>query len=193
MTESAKNEAFLEAVGAKTATDDKGMAAASLLDWAANDKSADGLDMLAASLAGIDTDSDADITDDDVDNYNYWLGLLADAAVAMGASQDDVTSAIDDDDDDAASVVADAVSGKGANADEAIAQHQLMTESCAMFEASVKVVRQGKVVLIKKRPRPRRMTAAQRNALKKNARRAHSAAAELQRMKSMKKRRSAGL
>jgi LysM repeat protein len=191
MTESAKDDAFFEAVDAKAAMDDRGMAAATLLDWASGtEHSADSLDAMAAALAGIDTDSDADITDEDVDNYNYWLGLMADAAVAMGADQVDVTSAIDDDDDDAASVMADSLSGAD---DSAIVQHQLMTESAMMFEATVKVVRAGKVKLLKKRPHPRRMTSKQRNALKKNARRAHTAAAELKRLKSMRKRKSAGL
>lgn len=194
MTESAKDKAFFEAVDAKVLQDDRGMAAASILDWAAGtEHTADSLDALAASLAGIDTDSDADITDDDVDNYNYWLGLLADAAVAMGADQEDVVAAFDDDDDDAASVLADIAAGSEDALLESVTQHQFTSDSCVMFESTKKVVRAGKVVLIKKRPRPRRLTAKQRNALKKNARYSHTAAANLKRLKSMRKRKAAGL
>ncbi|HAA0841185.1 TPA_asm: hypothetical protein GDL56_25105, partial [Salmonella enterica subsp. enterica serovar Litchfield] len=68
-------------------------------------------DALAITMAGLaDIDEDTDFTDEQIDAYNDALAALADAAVALGADQDDVTEMIDDEDDSAAERVYDALS-----------------------------------------------------------------------------------
>ncbi|MDE1497547.1 hypothetical protein KKJ25_22330, partial [Xenorhabdus bovienii] len=63
----------------------------------------------------------------------------------------------------------------------------------AMMEASIKVVRGGVVKLIRKQPRPRRLSAAQKSALKKARMKAQTASAKKARKKSNLIRRKRGL
>lgn len=198
-----KKAAMLEAVAARAGQDDRALAASLVTGWATDGSpDADDFDALAINMAGLgDLDPEADLTDDQINAYNDALGSLADAAVSLGADQDDVTSMIDDDDDDAAERVYDAISGNSDNdddADDAIAQYSVSGDSDddgnAMMESStIKVVRNGEVKLIHKRLRPRRMTSLQKAALKKAQMRAHSASSNMARRKSMKIRVKRGL
>nr|WP_225312369.1 hypothetical protein [Salmonella sp.] len=53
---------------------------------------ADSFDALAITMAGATVSiEDTDFTDEQIDAYNDALAALADAAVALGADQDDVT------------------------------------------------------------------------------------------------------
>lgn len=189
------SDAIFEAVQQKNKQDERGTAAATVISWAGeSDPTSDSFDSLALGLAGIDDDeNDDEITDAQVDEYNRWLALLADAAGSLGADQDDITTMIDEDDDDAAINVADAITGNVDDEDEAIAVYSVSGNDDAMLEANIKVVRAGQVVLKKKRPRPLRQTAKQRAALKKNRLKSHSAAARMSFRKSMKVRKKRGL
>ncbi|GAL07944.1 baseplate or tail tube [Photobacterium aphoticum] len=62
-----------------------------------------------------------------------------------------------------------------------------------MNEAIKKVVRDGKVVTINTNKRKRKMTAAQKAALKKARLKAHSSSAKAARKKAMKTRHSRGM
>lgn len=76
---------------------------------------------------------------------------------------------IDDEDDDAAAAVHDAINDID-DSDEAISQYTIAgDDDDAMFEApKIKVVRDGKVKLIRKRIRKLRRTSKQKAALKKH-------------------------
>lgn len=189
------SDAIFEAVQQKSKQDERGTAAATVIDWANGaEPTSDSFDNLALGLAGIDDEeSDDDITEDQNDEYNRWLGLLADAAGSLGADQDDITTMIDEDDDDAAINVADAITGNVDDEDEAIAVYSVSGNDDAMLEANIKVIRAGQVKLKKKRPRPLRQSAKQRAALKKNRLKSHSAAAKMSFRKSMKVRKKRGL
>ena len=191
----ALSDAIFEAVQNKAKLDERGMVAAALFQWAQGaNPTFDDLDGLALSEAGIDDDEeDDDITDEQVDEYNRYLGMLADAAVSLGADQADVTALIDDGDDDAAINVADAITANNDDEDEAVAVYGVSGGDDAMLEANIKVVRNGEIKLKKKRPRPLRRTAAQKAALKKARVKAHTASANLSRRKSLKVRRKRGL
>jgi len=159
----------------------RGLAASLLLDWASDGEPtwAD-FSSLAISLADLPDleDDDEDYTDDQVDAYNDALSELAYAAIALGANQDDVTSMIDDEDDDAASAVY-TIAGD---------------DEDALFEApKIKVVRGGKVKLIRKRLRKLRRTSKQKAAIKKARRKAQTSTAKLHRRKSMNIRRKRGM
>ncbi|EKZ9261765.1 hypothetical protein RFB73_005026, partial [Escherichia coli] len=160
------------------------------------DPEADSFDALAITMAGLaDIDEDTDFTDEQIDAYNDALAALADAAVALGADQDDVTEMIDDEDDSAAERVYDALSESDTDMMEtAIAIYTVAGGDSAMLEAvRKKVVRDGKVTIIRKRPRPRRMTSLQKQALKKARRKAHTSVANINRKKSMRIRKKRGL
>lgn len=98
------DELMLEAVGSRALADIRALAASMLATWVSDgEPDADSFDALAMSVAGLDDmDEDEDPTDEQVDAYNDALSALADAAVALGADQDDVSDMIDDYDDAAA-------------------------------------------------------------------------------------------
>ncbi|WP_064198767.1 hypothetical protein [Shigella flexneri] len=190
-------KAMLEAVESRAKGDMRSLAASMLAGWVEDgDPEADSFDALAISMAGItDIDEDTDFTDEQIDAYNEALAALADAAVALGADQDDVTEMIDDDDDAAAERVFDALSENDSDMMEsAIAIYTVAGGDSAMLEdVRKKVVRDGKVTIIRKRPRPRRMTSLQKQALKKARRKAHTSVANINRRKSMRIRKKRGL
>ncbi|MDV1094960.1 hypothetical protein RZQ20_22100 [Raoultella ornithinolytica] len=189
--------AMFEAVAARAAGDMRSLAASMLAQWVDDgDQEADSFDALAISMAGLDgMDDDTDFTDEQIDDYNDALAALADAAVSLGADQDDVTEMIDDYDDAAAERVYDALSGDDADMmEEAIALYTVAGGDSAMLEAvRKKVVRDGKVKVIRKRPRPRRLNSLQKQALKKARRKAHTSVAKMHRRKSMQLRKKRGL
>ncbi|MEG0870313.1 MAG: hypothetical protein RR308_01090 [Hafnia sp.] len=192
-----KEMAMMEAVERRYNEDRRSVAASMLVDWA-SDGEPTWLDFsaLAISLADLPDldDSDADYTDEQVDAYNDALSDLAYAAIALGADQEDVTSMIDDEDDDAASAVFDAINDIE-DSDDAISQYTIAgDDDDAMFEApKIKVVRDGKVKLIRKRVRKLRRTSKQKAALKKARRKAQTSTAKLHRRKSMKLRQKRGM
>lgn len=194
---SARVVAMFEAVERRAGEDSRSVAASLLAGWVADGEAdSDSFEALALVLAGLDSLSDDDDLDDEqVDAFNDALGQLANAAVALGADQDDVTSMIDDDDDSAAESVFEALSGL-TDDDEAIADYTVAGGEGgeAMLEsATFKAVRDGQVTLIRKRPKKRRMTSLQKQALKKARTKAHSSMANAHRKKSMKLRKKRGL
>lgn len=192
-----KEMAMFEALDLRVKQDRRGLAASMLLEWASDGEPTwpdfSALAITLADLPDLD-DEDDDYTDEQVDAYNDALSELAYAAIAMGASQDDVTSMIDDDDDDAASSVFDALNDV-ADDDDAISQYTIAgDDEDALFEApKIKVVRGGKVKLIRKRIRKMRRTSKQKAAIKKARRKAQTSTAKLHRRKSMKIREKRGL
>jgi hypothetical protein len=189
--------AMLEAVSDRAKADIRGLASSMLAQWVEDgDPESDAFDSLAIIMAGLeDVDEDEDFTDEQVDDYNDALAALADAAVSMGADQDDVTEMIDDDDDDAAERVYDALAENDADMmEEAIALYTVIGGDSPMLEATrKKVVRDGKVKVIRKRPRPRRLNSLQKQSLKKARRKAHTSVANMNRRKSMRIRKKRGL
>ncbi|MEG5932553.1 hypothetical protein UXN85_21025 [Enterobacter hormaechei] len=175
----------------------RAQAAAAVLEWAAGgDASAEAFDELALGLAGIEDTTD-ELSDEAIDAYNDQLVMLAEAAIGLGASQDDVTTMIDENDSDSAQAVMDAISVQ--DEDEAIAAYSVtggndgaLMES-AMLEASIKVVRGGVVKIIRKRPHKVRISGAQRAALKKARLKAQTSTAKIARAKSMKIRKKRGI
>lgn len=192
-----KEMAMFEALDRHVREGRRGLAASLLLDWA-SDGEPTWVDFssLAISFADLPDleDDDEDYTDDQVDAYNEALSELAYAAIALGANQDDVTSMIDDEDDDAASAVFDSLSDVDDD-DDAIGQYTIAgDDDDALFEApKIKVVRGGKVKLIRKRIRKLRRTSKQKAAIKKARRKAQTSTAKLHRRKSMNLRKKRGM
>ncbi|PIJ43325.1 hypothetical protein [Tatumella sp. OPLPL6] len=194
-----KKKAIFEAVEARAAQDSRALAASLVTGWATDGSpDADDFDALAINMAGLgDIDENTDLTDDQVDAYNDALSALASAAVSLGADQDDVTSMINDEDDDAAERVYDAINANVSpdDSDDAVAEYSVAdgADDDAMFESTIKVVRNGVVTLIKKRLRPRRMTSLQKAALRKAQSKAHSSSGKMAFRRSMKLRAKRGL
>lgn len=195
--------AMFEAVEQRAAGDTRSIAASLIAGWLEDGQpEAADFEDLAIIMSELDeVPEDVEFTDEQLDAYYEAMSALADAAVAMGADQDDVTAMIEDDDDDAASRVFDSLSEGSDNMDESIAEYTLFGgDDNPMFEAVAnrggkrkKVIRNGKLKIIRKPPRRKRLNAAQRGALKKARRRAHTSMAKTRRKKSMLIRKKRGL
>lgn len=195
--------AMFEAVEERAAGDLRSIAASLIAGWL-EDGQPEAIDFeeLAIFMSELDdVPEDVEFTDEQLDAYYEAVSALADAAVSMGADQDDVTAMLEDEDDDAASRVFDALSEGSDNMDESIAEYTLFGgEDDPMFEAVAnrggkrkKVIRNGKVKIIRKPPRRKRLNAAQKGALKKARRRAHTSMAKMRRKKSMTIRKKRGM
>lgn len=179
----------------------------SVVDWLKSSPTVEGFFDMAFELAGLDeVEPDGDAYSEDEAN-DYWnvLGMLADALVVLGADADDVTILVNaDDQDDAETQMAQAAISDiseainiDLNDDETVDDFAIVFAASdnddVMMEKMIKVVRAGKVILKKKRIRPKRMTGKQKAALKKNRRKAWKGGARLSRKKSLKIGKKRGL
>lgn len=186
----------------------------SVLEWISNGEfTYDALDEII--IAVCDIDGDDDLTDEEIDFYNDVWQEIANAMLTLGADADDVQEFVDgpsDDADDAAArigrVLSDEMDEYEADDDDIISAFALsedaVLESAAgdtnrvgILEAAFKkkkVVRDGKVQIVRKRVSGRvRLSAAQKAGLKKARRKANTATARLARKKSMRLRKQRGL
>lgn len=189
--ESLSPDLMLEATEADAAKNMRKDASAAVIAWVEEgDTDADAFDAFAYGLAG--GKDDEDLSDDEADDYNSLLGLMTDFCLQLGVTESTCQKLIDG--DDAASETAfntiEAVLENN-DGDELISDFSLREQ--LMLEATKKVVRDGKVVLIKTNRRKRRMTAAQKAALKKARTKAHSSSAKAARRKAMRLRKSRGM
>ena len=196
--EAAKNGVLIVEAAADNFTDQqlRSMAMSVSLTWVNDgEHTFEALDALAVGM--IDLDDDGEVSEDEEDDYNDLLSAVAEALIRLGASAENVVAFIDDEDDDAGAKLGEFISGKLAASeiddDEVIMRHVTTQIGDAIFEATVKVVRNGKVVLKKKRIKKYRMSAAQRQALKKARRKANSSTARRNRRKSMRMRKQRNL
>lgn len=154
-------------------------------------------DALNAFVIGIaDIDGDEEISEDEEALYNALLEEIGSAMIVLGCDEDNVKTFLNEEDDDAGLKVGEFLSEKLDNTeedDEALVARFTVQGNDAVFEAMVKKVRNGKVVLVRKKVKKVRLSAAQRAALKKARRKAHTGAARLARKKAMKVRKNRGL
>lgn len=189
----------------------RSQAMSAVLEWAAEGEfTFTALDELVLGMA--DLDGDAEITPDEEGVYNDIMQNVPDALLSLGADPGDISDMINEEDDAAAARVGKAVAASlteiGADDAEIIAGFAVgqdtILESVAydeerhlVLEASYKkqkVVRDGKVVIARRRVSGKvRLSAAQRASLKKARRKANTSAAKLARRKSMKIRARRGL
>ncbi|WP_050978650.1 hypothetical protein [Edwardsiella tarda] len=186
-----EHKLMLESVSRMADESERSSAAAAVLEWATSGEATFfAFDDMAMGLA--DILDDAEPSDEQVEEYNSYLNLMAQAAIMFGAKKADVMTMIDDEDDTAAEAVMDALGSlSDDDTDEAITAFTLKTD--LLLEAKIKVVRDGKVTLIPKKVRKTHLSGAQRAALKKARTKAHTSAAKMARRKSMRLRHKAGL
>jgi len=188
LTAEQAQQMILEAVEASVKSDGLSDAAQAVFDWAdGDDNSYDALDGYAQALAGIGDDDD-NPTDDQLDAYFSALGNMANFFITLGADDDTVAALFDDEDDDIAASLGGEIKAIDADDRAELVSAFSLSGDDAMTEALEKVVRAGKVTLIRKPFRKRRLSAAQRMALKKARSKSHTARAKLNRAKSMKLR-----
>lgn len=140
-----------------------------------------------------DTDSE-ELSDEDAAHYESLAMSVVDAFKALGASEENAIAAIDGD-EDAAESLGDFISSKledNPKSDEDIIS-RFAVENGMVLEAVKRVVRDGQVKMIRVPTRRKRLSAAQRAALRKARKKSNTAAAKRARLKSMRKRASRGL
>jgi hypothetical protein len=191
--DSVTDEQMLDAVAGAAMQAARADAMAMVVEWVADgDDSAEGLDVYAQALA--DVDEDGEVTgDEEQEAYEQALTLMADALVSLGVPVQVATDAMGGDDSAAAKafVTAGDFLGGDVNVDEMIAEFAV--RESMMMDAMVRVVRDGKVKLIRKPLRKKRLSAAQRAALKKARAKANTASARAARRKSMRIRSGRGM
>lgn len=156
------------------------------------DDSAEALDAYAQALA--DSDEDGDIGEPEQEDYETNLTLMAEALVALGVPAAVAMDAMGGDDAAAAkafTVASDFVEKSDASEDDLIAEFSV--REAMMMEATMRVIRDGKVRMIRKPLKKKRLSSAQKAGLKKARMKAHSGAAKRARAKSMKLRKSRGM
>lgn len=152
-------------------------------------------DALQGLLFGFIEDSDSEeLTDEDAAHYESLAMSVVDAFKSLGASEENAMAAVDGD-EDAAERLGDFVSAKledNPKSDEDLIS-RFAVETGMVLEAVKRVVRDGQMKMIRVPVRRKRLSAAQRAALRKARKKANTASAKRARSKSMRKRASRGL
>lgn len=182
-------------LSAMLATEDKNLrslAAALTIEWAKSGE-LDHASLEALIIGAVnDSDDDDDLSDDDQDEVEALMNAVSQFILDItDMSAKDVQTLFEEENDAQAEKAGDAVSDaiKGGSTDEMIANYA--EKQALLLSAVKKVVRDGKTVLIKKRTgRKRRMSPAQKAALKKAQKKSNSSAGRANRKKSMRLRKS---
>lgn len=151
---------------------------------------------LAALVSGVaDVDGDNDISESEEELYADLMKMAADSFLSLGGNEANIKAVIESEDDDAAiklgAYLSKRLDDTTKDDDTLIAEYAV--KKSLIMDSTQRVVRDGKVVLKKIPLRKKRLSAAQRAALKKARKKAHSAAARRSRAKSMRTRKSRGL
>jgi len=153
--------------------------------------------MLNGLVTGLaDADGDGEITDEEEEAYNAILATTADALVELGGNKANVKQFIDDEDSEAGEKLANYLSKRiedSERADDEIISRFALKASAILDGAKIRVVRNGVVTLVRKTLRKPKLSAAQKAALKKARKKAHSASARRKRAKSMGVRKKRGM
>ncbi|AFT97421.1 hypothetical protein AMBAS45_20006 (plasmid) [Alteromonas macleodii str. 'Balearic Sea AD45'] len=165
-------------------------AMAAALTWLEdNDASYSNFEAIVAGLA--DLDEDGEVTEPEEDLFNEILTMGADSLVELGANAANVQGFIDDESEEAGEKLHTYLNDK--LADNEKSDDELITEYAVkaklVLDATQRVVRNGKVKVIKKPLKKKRLSSAQKAALKKARRKANNSGARRKRAKSMKSRR----
>lgn len=178
-----------------------------VVDWLKDSPTVSTFNDIAFELSGLDEIEPVDdaYPEEATNDYYRVLGDMADALVVLGADADDVTTLVNADEEDeaelqmASAAISDIVSAVNIDLedDETVDDYAVVFAASenddVMMEKMIRVVRAGKVVMKKKRIKPKRMNGKQKAALKKNRRKAWKGQARLKRKKSLKIGKKRGL
>ncbi len=183
-------DALFESVSAMATSQARQDAAAAVVQWVeGGDADYDELDALLFGMVE-GGDSDEEIELDDIQNEQYeQLTKFASEFMATFSGVDSADVALMDEDDSAADRVYEAMENALSDVNNSEAIADFAVRESVMMEAKERVIRNGKPTYINKRKRKRRMSAAQKAALKKARRKAHTSAAKASRAKSMNLRK----
>lgn len=191
--ESVDEGSMLESIQTVSNANLRADGAAAVLAWIDDgDSDFDALDSFTFGLAGSGDDDD-ELSEDEAEDYNDILKSAAEFIVNVCGVDSKTVAMMFTGDDEISSTVFDTVESfvSGHSDSDLIAEFSVRENM--MTEAIKKVIRNGEVKLIRTNKRKKRLSAAQKMALKKARRKAHSAAGRAARKKSMKMRKSRGM
>ncbi|MCF7995409.1 MAG: hypothetical protein K9L88_11275 [Chromatiaceae bacterium] len=179
-------------------------AASIILAWAEDDDLDDGettADRLLAMMVGVaDEQQDGELDEDEHGVLDIVREAAWDYLEMLGVDEGDISLLLDDWDEAAAERIRDAIAAAMPDGDEGDGINSFVfgeDDQASVFDAAYKmktVVRAGKKMRLKKRVSGRvRLSAKQKMAMRKARRKAHSPAAKMKRMKSMRKRQKMGV
>lgn len=152
-------------------------------------------DYIQAMLIGfVDEDEDEELSEAEAAHYEMLAASLVEAFTSLGASKDNAQSAVNGD-NAAAERLGDFLAGRmedNPKSDDEIVS-RFAVEGGMVLEATKRVVRDGVLMTIKVPTRKKRLSAAQRAALKKARMKANTASAKMARAKAMRMRKQRGL
>ena len=176
-----------------------------ILSWAENKAYAKNgaLGSMVLEMVGVDDEEEIDEEEDEEDwdeedeeLYESYMRHVSEALQYLGAPVRMVQAAFSEEDDNAefrlGSLIKEKLNLTALN-DEMIVENYRNEKPSMIAERMVKVVRNGQKVSINRPVRRKRLSPAQRMALKKARMKAHTGAANKHRVRSMKRRKSMGL
>lgn len=189
-------------------------AMSALLSWVEDgDYTYGALDETVIAVA--DLDGDFELSEEDEDEYNFIWAEMGDALLSLGVDLKDAQELVDGPGKDADDAAARIGAGLSKMLDEEEADDESLITGFAMGEDAIlenvaddatlhgimeatykrrKVVRDGKVQIVRKRVSGKvRLSAAQKASLKKARRKANTSKAKLKRRKAMRIRQRRGL
>lgn len=150
--------------------------------------------IIIGSIDDVDDDDEPELNEQEQEEFNELLSLVGDAFVAFsGKDIKLVQKALESEDDDLLDSIASevAIKAKAESSSEMVADFSV--KEALILSSTKKVIRNGELKLVKTNRKKRKMSAAQRQALKKARKKSHSAAARAKRKKSNRKRGQRGL
>ncbi len=190
--ESVSEESILESIQKVANINERMSAGAACVQWAQGGESSfDTLDAMLFGMAG--GQSDVELTDGQAAMYESLQAHAGEFLLSVGGAQDHQLAEMMEGDEEVTDAIFESLSSalESVDTDEAIAEFAV--RESMMMEAKKKVIRDGKVTIINTKKRKRRMSAAQKAALKKARAKAHSSAAKAARKKSNRMRDSRGM
>ncbi|HCM0798014.1 TPA: hypothetical protein N2826_003975 [Vibrio parahaemolyticus] len=190
--ESVSDDSMLESIQKIATANERMSAGAACVQWAQGGESSfDTLDAMLFGLAGgVD---DTELTDGQSAMYESLQAHASEFLMSVGGVQGHQLTEMMEGDEEVTDALFESLSTslEGIDSDEAVAEFAV--RESMMMEAKQKVIRDGKVTFINTKKRKRRMSAAQKAALKKARSKAHTGAAKAARKKANRMRSSRGM
>lgn len=190
--ESVSEDSMLESIQKVAIVGERMSAGAACVQWAQGGESSfDTLDAILFGMAG--GQDDVELTDGQAAMYESLQAHAGEFLVSVGGVQDHQLTEMMEGDEEVTDALFESLSTAldGVDTDEAVAEFAV--RESMMMEAKKKVIRDGKVKIINTKKRKRRMSAAQKAALKKARAKANTGAAKAARKKSNRMRKSRGM
>jgi hypothetical protein len=189
--ESVEDDQMLESVERMAQIECRKNGAAACIEWAkGGDADFNDLDATLFGMAG--GQDDVELSDGEMAMYESLQDSAAQfIAQATGETELDFPMLLED--EELSDKLFESLEQSVADMDSDEALAEFAVRESMMFEATKKVIRDGEVKLIKTKKRKRRMSAAQKAALKKARRKASTGAAKAARKKAMRLRKSRGM